>query len=215
MQKQYIFFDFDGTLVDSSEGIFYSIDNALKELNIPPLSVLQKRKFIGPPLEKSFEKYLNLSEEQALFATKIFRKYYREKGTYLHKLYNGVEEMLESLKQRGKTLAVATSKPEVFAKLIIENYGLSDYFSVISGSNQNGGDNSKKEVLTRAIEKLNVKNLEECVLVGDTENDALGANQTGIECIGVLYGFGSKEELLRFGVSAIAKTPKDVAKLID
>ncbi len=215
MKKNYVFFDFDGTLVNSSEGIFYSIDKALKELKLPPLPISVKRKFIGPPLEVSFEKYLNMSESQALFATSVFRKYYKQKGTYLHSLYFGVEEMLNNLKSKGKTLAVATSKPEIFAKLILENYNLKNYFSVISGSNENGGDNAKKDVLKRAISLLNVKDLNDCVLVGDTVNDVFGAGEVGIDCIGVLYGFGNKDELQKNGAKMLAETPQEVVDLLD
>ncbi len=215
MKKNYIFFDFDGTLVDSSEGIFYSIDKMLIDLNLAPLSISQKRKFIGPPLEKSFQKYLGLDSSKALLATEIFRKYYKQKGTYLHSLYDDTKQMLEELKAKGKTLAVATSKPEVFANLILENYGLKEYFSVVSGSSVSGGDNTKAAVLNRAISLLGVKDLNECVLIGDTVNDTKGANQVGIDCIGVLYGFGSEDELRNSGAAALAKTPLQVAQLID
>lgn len=215
MEKKYIFFDLDGTLVDSSKGIFLSLDKTFEKLGLPAMSDEEKCRFIGPPLEKSYITYCKMSEKEALKAVKIFREYYGEEGAYLHRLYDGIEDALKVLCQKGKILAVATSKPEKYAKIIIEGYDLDKYFSVISGAGDDGILGTKEYVLKKAIDGLEPDSLQQCVLVGDTVNDVVGASAVGIDCIGVLYGFGEEKELLESGAVCTVETPEEVAKIID
>lgn len=215
MNKEYIFFDLDGTLVDSSKGIFFSLDRTFKKMGLPPMSDEKKCRYIGPPLEKSFTVFNDMTKEKAAEAVKIFRKYYGEEGTYLHRLYDGMESALKALKKKGKILAVATSKPEKYAKIIIEGYKLDKYFDVISGAEDDGPLGSKEYVLRNAINRLNIEDYDRCVLVGDTVNDVIGANQVGIDCIGVLYGFGEEKDLLESGAVDIAELPEDIVRIID
>lgn len=215
MQKKYIFFDFDGTLVDTSSGIYGALETAFKALNQPILDEKAMRKYIGPPLEYSFSQFNKLNEDDTAKAVQAFRENYKTEGVYKHKLYEKIEELLKALKDNGKILAVATSKPEKFAKMIIESYKLTKYFTVISGATLDGTRSSKQQVLKYAVDSLKLTDLSECVLIGDTKNDVIGATQVGMDCIGVLYGFGLKKELEDAGAKATAETPLDVLKIIE
>lgn len=215
MEKKYIFFDLDGTLVDSSKGIFLSLDKTFEKLGMSPMSDEEKRRFIGPPLEKSYITYCEMSNDKAQEAVKIFREFYGKEGTFLHRLYGGMENALKELKEKGKILAVATSKPEKYAKIILEGYNLDKYFSVISGAGDDGILGTKEYVLKKALNELNIDSFEQCVLVGDTVNDVVGASAVGIDCIGVLYGFGKENELLESGAVCTVETPEDIVKIID
>ena len=215
MQKKYIFFDFDGTLVDTSSGIYIALKSVFKAYNQPILDEKGMRKYIGPPLEYSFSTFNGLSEKDALDATEVFRKSYKTEGVYKHKLYDDIEELLKKLKNTGKILAVATSKPEDFAKLILESYNLTEYFTVISGATFDGTRSKKKDVLQYAVDELKITDLSECVLIGDTKNDVNCATQVGMDCVGVLYGFGLKSELEEAGAKATVQTPLDILKIIE
>lgn len=214
MNKKYIFFDFDGTLVDTSAGIFDSVIYAYKKMGLPYENV-EFRKFIGPPLEWSFMNISGLNKEDAVFATESFRENYREKGVFMHTIYKDVKNMLEALKNKGKVLAVATSKPEKFAKQILSEYDLEKYFDFVSGATFDGSRSSKKDVLKYAISKINPDSLNNCVLVGDTKNDVFGAKEVGMDCIGILYGFGSEQELKEAGAVLTLENPLDVVMQIN
>ena len=213
MQKDYIFFDFDGTLVDTSTGIFDSIKYAFLKMGEPIPSQEELRKYIGPPLEWSFSNFNNMNEKDALETTRLFRENYREKGVKMHTLYDGVAKMLESLSENGKFLAVATSKPEHFAVQILKEYDLYKYFKVISGATFDGTRSTKKDVLLHAVNLANVDSLQNCVLIGDTKNDVVGANEVGMDCVGILYGFGTDEELKSAGAIETVNTPQDIVSL--
>lgn len=215
MKKEYIFFDFDGTLVDTSSGIFHSLNYMFEKMNCKILNESEMRKYIGPPLDWSFMTYNNMSESEAALATKLFRDDYQANGVFMHKIYDSVEEMLKSLKKKGKVIALATSKPEAHAEKIMKSYNIYEYFDVVSGATFDGSRSCKKDVLQYAVDKIGLKDLGSCVLVGDTKNDVVGAKEVGMDCIGVLYGFGAKEELEAAGTIATAATPMDVADLID
>lgn len=215
MQKQYIFFDFDGTLVDTSEGIFYALAYAFECMGEPKMSVKDMRRFIGPPLEQSFVTYNNMTEEESIQATEHFRKVYKTDGVYMHKVYDGVIETLKALKSRGKTLVIATSKPESLAVQIMKENGFYDYFDVISGATLDGVRSTKQQVLNYAINLAKPDSLDNCVLVGDSKSDAVGANQVGMDFVGVLYGFGTEQELQIENTKALIEKLTDLLKIID
>ena len=215
MQKQYIFFDFDGTLVDTSEGIYHALDYAFEKMGLPLLSLPEKRKYIGPPLEASFMTFNGMSDTDADKATAFFREFYKEQGVKMHRVYDGVIDMLKAFKQRGKKLVIATSKPEPMAIYVMQVNGFLDLFDVVSGATFDGVRRTKEDVLKHAINLLKPTNLEECVLIGDSKSDAIGANFMGMDCVGVLYGFGTQEELEQNGVVSVVDTPEDLLKIID
>lgn len=214
LHKEYIFFDLDGTLTDSSEGITKGIIYSLEKFGIKEGDPQKLFKFIGPPLKSSFMEFYGFSEEDTQKAIVYYREYYRKKGLFENRVYDGMEDVLIELKQAGKKLVVATSKPENFAKSILEHFGLSDYFEYIAGSGDDNTRTKKAEVIEYALESCGIENREEVLMVGDREHDIYGAAQTGIESMGVLYGFGNRQELETAGADYIAETVKDISRII-
>ena len=211
---KYILFDLDGTLTESAPGIINSIRYALRRLNLPELSDSELQRFIGPPLIDSFGRYCGLSREKALEATDVYREYFSEKGLFENSVYSGVPECLHRLKSAGLRLAVATSKPEVFARRIIEHFGLAGYFEVIRGIPLCDELMTKSQVIALALSELGVNDISEAIMVGDREHDVLGARENGLGCVGILYGYGSREELEGAGADYICETASDLADLL-
>lgn len=204
MSYSYLLFDLDGTLTDPAEGIFNSIIYSLKRFGIDKPEEEVLRKFIGPPLIDSFSEYFGFSEEKSNEAIKFYREYFSVKGKFENKLYPGVAEFLSEMKKRGKTLLVATSKPEPFAKDILEHFNLSQYFDVIAGCDLNDNKSTKGKVISESLRRGNVTDKTKAVMIGDRKHDVIGAAENGLPTIGVLYGYGSKEELLEAGAVATA-----------
>ncbi len=212
--KQYILFDLDGTLTESAPGIINSLKYALERLGVQDYDRAILDKFIGPPLAVSFEKFFGFKGEKCNNAVKIYREYFSEKGLFENAVYSGVEDMLDTLKSAGLKLAVATSKPEVYARRILDKFGLSKYFEVICGIPLNNEHMTKAQVIARAINELGAANKQAALMVGDRDYDVAGAHQNGIECLGVTYGYGSREELEGAGAEYIAVSAENAAELI-
>ena len=210
-----VLFDLDGTLTDSSPGITRSAVYALRKMGVEENDPARLRKFIGPPLFNTFQKYYGFSEEESRLAITYYREYFSVDGKFENSVYDGVPEMLDELKRRGKQLVVATSKPEQFAKEIVEHFGLAGYFDFVAGATMDESRNTKSSVLAYAIESCGLTDMSELVMVGDRHHDVDGANEFGIDCIGVLYGYGDKEELTGAGAAYIAETPADILKYIE
>ena len=207
-------FDLDGTITDSSVGITNSVMYALKKYGIDENDRTKLYKFIGPPLADSFQKYYGFSSEQSLEAIKYYREYYTVKGIYENLVYEGFENVVKELKARGKTLAVATSKPEIFAKEIIRYFNLEQYFSCVAGIGLGEEINkSKADVIADALERLGCKDKSKVLMVGDRMHDVEGARLNQISCIGVLYGFGTRDELEKAGATYIAETVNDILNI--
>ena len=158
--KKYILFDLDGTLTDPALGITNSVIYALKKFNITPPENEELYCFIGPPLLESFEKYYSMTKEESLLALQYYREYYAPTGMFENRVYEGMEEMLASLVKSGKKLFVATSKPEVYAKQILEHYSLAKYFTFIGGSTLDETRVNKDEVITYVLENMPVHYLQ-------------------------------------------------------
>lgn len=208
-----ILFDLDGTLSDTGEGIINSVVYALNKYNIKVEDKRELFGFVGPPLHKSFESFYGFSPKKAQQAVEYYREYYAVKGIYENTVYNGVYSLLERLKADGKALAVATSKPEKFAKIVIEGNNMSKYFSVVAGANLDGSRTKKADVIKYALNRLNTPNAVP-VIVGDRCYDVAGAKEAGIDSIGVLYGYGSIEEMRESQATYIAKTTEDIYRII-
>lgn len=204
----YILFDLDGTISDSSEGITKGIQIALREMGIEE-DRSNLGRFIGPPLSYSFPTFYGFDEEQTKKATKAYRAYYSKTGLYENEAYPGIEELLIRIKESGRKIAVTTSKPETFSVDILEKFGLAKYFDIIAGATLDGTKGEKAEIVEEAIAKFGCDK-SKVVLIGDTRFDAEGAAKVGIDCIGVLYGFGTREELEKAGAKYIAETIEDI-----
>lgn len=209
-----VLFDLDGTLTDPGIGITNSVMYALKKYGIEPPDRSELYKFIGPPLTESFERFYCFTTGQAKEAVEFYREYFKDKGIFENRPYEGIDVLLSSLKNEGITLAVATSKPEVFAERILEHFDLAKYFTVTAGSNLDGSRISKADVINYALETLNVNDKASVLMVGDREHDVIGAKAAGIDCVGVLYGYGSREELERAGAGSIAQTVEELKNML-
>ncbi len=202
-----ILFDLDGTLTDPGPGIKNSIRYALKKEQLPPLPEETLNAFIGPPLIDSFMKYCGASAEEARHLTDVYREYFREKGLYENTVYPGIPEVLQKLKERGFRLYLATSKPEPFAKIILEHFGLAGLFTFIGGATMEETRTKKDEVIQYVLEENRLIK-EECLMVGDRSYDIDGAHQCGLCAIGVLYGYGTIQELK--DAEAWAQNPEEL-----
>lgn len=209
-----ILIDLDGTICDSEEGITKSVQYALKFFNIEVKDLSTLRKHIGPPLKEGFREFWNMSEEDALYAIGKYRERYSVTGVLENKLYVGIKELLQQLESSGKQVILATSKPEFYAKQIIEHFDLTKYFADICGSGMDGSRSTKGEVIDYALKKNKLNNLNEMIMVGDRLHDIEGAKENGLPSIGVLYGFGTREELETVGADYIAETVEELGSLL-
>ena len=209
-----ILFDLDGTIINSEEGIVNSAMYTLSKFGITNENASSLRRFIGPPLHRSFQMFWGFSPEKAALAVDIYREYYAEKGIFECSVYDGMKELFQKLKRDGKTLIVATSKYELFAKKIIERLGFSEYFDFIVGSNKDGSRSDKAEIIRYALDIANVTDKSLAVMVGDRKHDIVGAVKEGISSVGVLYGFGTLFELTESGASHIAKNADEIYRII-
>ena len=195
MDKQYILFDLDGTLTDPALGITNSIMHAIKKMNLEP----QKREdlyvFIGPPLHESFMNFFHLSSQEADLAVENYREYFSVHGLFENDPYPHINEILADLKNKGYQIALATSKPEIYAKQILEKFDMAQYFDIIKGSKLNDRTENKTRIMKEAMDFFNDDDLTRYVMVGDRKFDMLGAKELGIDSIGVTYGYGSRQEL--------------------
>jgi phosphoglycolate phosphatase len=214
MSYDYILFDLDGTLTDSSIGITNSVMYALKKYGIDVSDRKELYKFIGPPLEGSFEKYYGFSKKEAKRAVEYYREYYRDKGIFENVVYHGLEDLLKELEINSKILIVATSKPEVFAKQVLEYFDIAKYFTYIAGSNLDGTRVKKCEVIRYALKSSNIIDFSKTIMIGDRKHDIIGAKDVGISSIGVLFGYGSRDELEEAGADFIINTAEDIRKII-
>ncbi|WP_019805925.1 HAD family hydrolase, partial [Streptococcus mutans] len=192
---QTILFDLDGTLTNPSLGITNSLAYALEKFNIEVTDKKELYRFIGPPLQDSFENFYHFSKEDSLKAVDFYRDYFRHKGLYENEVYQGIPDLLERLKAQGKKLLVATSKPEEFARQILKHFELFDYFDLVAGASMDGSRRLKGDVIAHALTTAQVSDLSATIMIGDREHDIIGAKKNGLDAIGVLYGFGNREEL--------------------
>ncbi|MDE7219317.1 MAG: HAD family hydrolase [Oscillospiraceae bacterium] len=198
-----VLFDLDGTLTDSAPGITNSVAHALAHFGIhaEPKELI---KFIGPPLNESLPEFYGFSPEQTAEAVTVFREYFMEKGWLENAPYPGIGALLSELKAAGLRLMVATSKPEVQAVRVLEHFELADHFERICGAPAGNEDGARKSAVIRTALRY-AEDLSNVVMVGDRRHDVEGAHEAGIPCIGVLYGYGGREELEQAGAAFIAE----------
>ena len=214
MQFDTILFDLDGTLTDPAEGITNSVAYALEKMGITPPNKKELLKFIGPPLAESFEKFYNLSKEDSYKAVDIYREYFAPKGIFENTLFNGIPEMLTSLKNAGKRIALATSKPEIFARQILEHFDLAKYFDLVVGSNLDGSLTDKSEVVALVLKRMNKVDLSRTAMVGDRSHDIIGGVKNGLYPVGVSFGYGSIDELKNSGAKYIANSVEELTNFL-
>lgn len=213
MEPEAILFDLDGTLTDNSVGITGGCRYAQQAMGLPLWSREELFVFIGPPLIEAFMEQWHLTREQAVEALKHYREYYARQGIYENKPYEGIGALLEKLHKTGVRLFVATSKPEPSSLKILERFGLLPYFEGVVGSLLNDTRTMKDEVIAYCMEHYHL-DAQSTLMVGDRSHDVLGAKAANLPCVGVLYGFGTREELTRAGAAAIAEDIPSLEKLL-
>lgn len=208
-----VLFDLDGTLVDSGPGITRCAQYALDYFGIHEPEAEKLSFFVGPPLVNTFMGHYGFTEEQAKQAVDKYRERYHKIGIFECELYPEVPEVLASLKEKGYTVALASSKPETSCKKILEHFSILSYFDEVTGAEMNGPRNEKVDVLIEALRRMERKP-EECVLIGDTRFDAIGAAKINMACLGVSYGYGTKEELMAEGAVSVVSSMKEVERYL-
>ncbi len=213
---QTVLFDLDGTLTDPGVGVTNAVAYALEKWGICNTDRRELYCFIGPPLEESFMRFYGLSCEDAARAIAEYRVYYSDRGLYENEVYPGIPELIDELRAAGLTVAVATSKPEYFARQVLEHFGLADRFDLICGATLDGSISQKADVIALALRRLEEmgRDTTHVVMVGDREQDVRGASAHGIPTIGVLFGYGDRTELEGAGARWIAEGAEDVGTLI-
>jgi len=199
-----ILFDLDGTVTESAPGIFHSIRYAMDRMGYRLPDDLDMNVFIGPPLNVSFRNVLGFSEADADRALSLYREYYGDRGLLECRVYPGVPELLARLGAEGRTVALATAKPEIFSRRILDHFGLTGRFSFIGGASLDASRRHKDAVISYTMANLPGASAANTVMIGDRDQDVIGARKNGIGCIGVLYGYGTAEELTRAGAIALA-----------
>ncbi|MBE5976474.1 MAG: HAD family hydrolase [Paenibacillaceae bacterium] len=206
MKKDYLLFDLDGTLTDPKEGITKSVRHALHAFGIEAENLDDLCCFIGPPLKDSFMEYYGFTESDAQKAVEIFREYFSSQGIFENKVYEGTRESLEALVKSGKKLYVASSKPEVFVRMILKHFELDSYFEFMGGADFEEIRVKKADVIRYVLDTCGIRDISKTVMIGDRKHDILGAKEFGMESVGVLYGYGSREELTKAGADFLVES---------
>jgi len=207
-----IFFDLDGTLTDSGEGIINCAILALEHFGLPVPSREELRVFVGPPLDKTFREF-GVPADKTDEAIEVYRSRYVPIGKYENHPYAGIRQLLETLQTQGHRLFVATSKPEEMSVDILKKFDLAKYFEKICGATLDGTRSHKADVIAYLLSQ--VGNVENTVMVGDTSYDVIGAAAHGIPAIGVAWGYGLVEDMEKAGAAAIAETPEHLLELLN
>lgn len=218
---KYLLFDLDGTITKSEEGIFNCIKYALDWAGIPYPEYRVFRSFIGPSLYDSFVREFGMDDAKAKEMVAKYRERYNVVGLFEAEVYDGVADTLCALKEKGCILSVATSKPTEPTLRILEKFGVGKYFDVVVGSNPDGTGSDKKHIISQVLESLKKNHgltedmikSNQVVMIGDRRYDIEGGKVCGLQTIGVLYGYGSREEFEAAGADNIVESPEEILKL--
>ncbi len=211
---QHLLFDLDGTLTDPGEGITNSVAYALAKRGIEVTDHRELNCFIGPPLAKSFMQYYGLSEEDATQAVTDYREYFVPHGMFENKVYDGIPALLSDLKTSGKHLIIATSKPEKFAVQILEHFDLLRYFDRVYGATMDLSRSKKGDIIALALAEEKIAP-DQALMIGDRHHDIDGAHENGLAAVGVLYGYGDRNEHETAGAEFIVATVGELGELLE
>lgn len=207
-EYNYYFFDFDGTLCDTTEGIFNSIIYSLECYGIKETDREKLNFFVGPPLFESYKTIYNVSDEDANWLIAKYRERYKTKAAEESALYDGIVDLLKELKNRGKKIAIASSKPRLFVEEISKYHGIDVYYDFISAEDFKNNHSSKKDLINACFEFFGNPEKDEVIMVGDRFYDIDGAKGVGVDSAGAVYGFGTEEELTNAGATYILNKPE-------
>lgn len=214
MKYDYLFFDLDGTLTDSGIGIMKSVTYALRKFGIEETDNKMLRRFIGPPLEKSFEEFYGLTHSEAEKAVEYYNERYKPIGVFENEPYPGIEDCLQELKDAGYHLVVATSKPIDMAMVVLKHFNLLHYFEFVAARDMGRTLFTKADVIRHALSEHSVTDLERVLMIGDRKFDVNGAREVGFDCVGVLYGYGDLEEMQKAKAKYIVSSVKELRDLL-
>ncbi len=214
MSERYILFDLDGTLTDPGPGITNCVAYALEKCGVHPTSCEELYPYIGPSLVWGFQQFHGLTPEQAQQALLYYRERFSIKGMYENAVYPGIPALLQRLRESGARLLVATSKPEEFTNEILRHFDLAGYFEFVAGNTLKEERPTKASVIAYLQEQYPTLSAENAVMVGDREYDIHGAHACGLPAIGVLYGYGSRQELEVAGADYIAADLSELETLL-
>ena len=210
---KYILFDLDGTLTDPMEGITNSVAYSLKCFGIETENKRELCKFIGPPLKFSYMNFYGFDSDKAEKAVGKYREYFAPKGKFENKVYDGIYELLDYLKNIGYRLAVATSKPYVYSVDILKHFNLYDYFDFVAASELDGRRTDKAEVIAYGLNNLGITS-NDAIMIGDRKHDIIGAKKNNVKSIGVLWGYGGIEELKEAEAHYIVSDIKELKEIL-
>ena len=211
---QAVIFDLDGTLIDSSEGITKCVQYALRHFGIEETDLNSLKRFVGPPLYKSFMNFYGFSKEKAWEGVWVYRERYNTEGVHECCLYPGVRECLAQLKEQGYRIGLASSKPEVSCRQILGDLGIAGDFDAIVGSTLDGRIETKEDVLNELFRQWERIPKEEMILIGDTMYDVEGANQAGIKCMAVSFGFGDVQQMCEAGAVGVCDSLTELPEML-
>lgn len=217
MRYQYLLFDLDGTITDPKVGITTCVQYALEHFGIHEPDNDKLEPFIGPPLQDSFEQFYHMDAETAKQAVAKYRERFQTVGLYENEIYDGMADLLKTLKEGGCRLAVASSKPTVFVKKILEHFDVVQYFDVVVGSELDGSRAKKEEVVQEALRQLDPKgqvSSGQMVMIGDRYFDVQGAKAHHLDSIGVAYGYAAEVELQQAGATFVVDTVQQLKELL-
>lgn len=217
---QYLLFDLDGTLTDSVEGIVNCVQYALDKVGIVEEDKEKLRVFVGPPLQDSFRDNYHMDKETTEKAIAFYRERFKTIGMYENSVYEGIPKLLKTMKEEGKVNLVASSKPEIFVKAILDHFELSQYFDLIKGATMDESRNTKEAVIEDALLLLKKMDVgkdysdDKCVMIGDRKFDICGAKYFGLRSIGVSYGFAPEGELEEAGADVIVDSVEELTQVL-
>ncbi|WP_293898000.1 MULTISPECIES: HAD-IA family hydrolase [unclassified Sphingobacterium] len=212
---KHILFDLDGTLTDPAEGITKCIAYALESKGIQTSDLNSLKSLIGPPLKDSFMHTFGFEENEAITCVEKYRERFSTVGLYENILFDRVPELLEQLKSRDYHIYLATSKPEIFAKKILSHFAIDQYFDFAGGSALDDSRPTKTSVIQYVMENTNLTDPQNCIMIGDRKHDLIGARETGMDAIGVLYGYGSRTELEQESPAYLLHSVADLIEFFD
>ncbi|MBE5959101.1 MAG: HAD family hydrolase [Lachnospiraceae bacterium] len=209
-----VMFDLDGTMTDSGRAIISSVEYALSHFGIANQPKEKLQTFIGPTLYDSFKREYNMSDEDCEKAIGLYRYIYEKERMYDVEIYEGIPELIRQLKKKDCKVFLVTTKPIFFAERILEKIGLAEYFDDMAGSDLSDHSSDKKRLIEKIVEANNLEK-SECVMIGDTKYDIIGAVDAGVDSIAVTYGYGKNEELKEAGATYIVDSAKEIEKILD
>ena len=213
-EYNYILFDLDGTLIKSAESVRVSLAHTMEALSLPCPDLSDYTKYVGPPLEDTFRGMCAVPEALIPKGMQLYRDYYDAVGQKTIRLFDGVTELLTELHNRGKRLAVCTSKYEPVAEAVCDVLGLTPYCDAICGSTLDGSRKNKVDLIPYALETLGCTDKALAVMVGDTHFDAKGAQLAGVDFFGVTYGYGTRQSMEACGAVGFADSPMNVLRFL-